>query len=126
MIWAAREEAARSVADVLARRTVLAVPRRPRQQRGTPRVAGLLATELGRDALWQEQQVADFLVLAERISALGMKDRPTVGHLPAKLALHFQKQSIGSEAIKSRASCNGRIVPPKRPTVRHRSVSGLQ
>ena len=71
VIWAAREEAARSVADVLARRTRALFLDARASSEAAPRVAGLLATELGRDALWQDQQVADFLDLASGYRASG-------------------------------------------------------
>jgi glycerol-3-phosphate dehydrogenase len=64
LIWAAREEAARSVADVLARRTRALFLDARASIEAAPRVAGLLAAELGRDALWQDKQVADFRALA--------------------------------------------------------------
>ena len=48
-------------------------------------------------------------------------------HLPTGLTgHHVQKQSMGSAAMKSRASSSARTVPPCRPTARQRSVSGLQ
>lgn len=65
VIWAVRFEAARTVDDFLARRTrsLLLDARTARQM--APRVAALMAGELGRDAAWQKQQVALF----EQISA---------------------------------------------------------
>ena len=64
VIWAAREEAARSVDDVLARRTRSLFLDARASIEVAPCVADLLATELGRDEMWQEQQVAQFRVLA--------------------------------------------------------------
>jgi len=64
VIWAARMEAARSVEDVLARRTRALFLDARASSEAAPRVARLLAAELGRDELWQEQQVAHFRALA--------------------------------------------------------------
>jgi glycerol-3-phosphate dehydrogenase len=64
VIWAAREEAARSVEDVLARRTRALFLDARASIEAAPRVAGLLATELGRDDSWQELQVTHFRILA--------------------------------------------------------------
>jgi glycerol-3-phosphate dehydrogenase len=64
VIWAAREEAARSVEDVLARRTRALFLDARASIDAAPRVACLLAAELGRDEFWQEEQVAHFRALA--------------------------------------------------------------
>jgi glycerol-3-phosphate dehydrogenase len=64
VIWAARHEAARSVSDVLARRTRSLFLDARASTDCAPRVAGLLAAELGKSADWQEQQAADFRKLA--------------------------------------------------------------
>jgi glycerol-3-phosphate dehydrogenase len=58
--WAAREEMARTVEDVLARRTRALFLNARAAVRMAPRVAALLAGELGRDARWQEDQVKAF------------------------------------------------------------------
>jgi glycerol-3-phosphate dehydrogenase len=64
VVWAARQEMARTIEDILARRTralfldtrvALAI---------APRVAKILATELKRDDAWIEQQIKDFATLA--------------------------------------------------------------
>jgi glycerol-3-phosphate dehydrogenase len=60
VIWAAREEMARSVEDVLARRTRALFLNARAAIRMAPRVAALLARELGCDAKWQEHQLASF------------------------------------------------------------------
>jgi glycerol-3-phosphate dehydrogenase len=60
VIWAAREEMARAVEDILARRTRALFLNARAAIRMAPRVAGLLARELGRDAKWQADQVAAF------------------------------------------------------------------
>jgi glycerol-3-phosphate dehydrogenase len=60
VIWAAREEMARTVEDVLARRTRALVLNAEAAVRMAPQVAALLARELGRDAAWQAAQVSAF------------------------------------------------------------------
>jgi glycerol-3-phosphate dehydrogenase len=64
VVWAARHEMARTVDDVLARRkrTLLLDARAAIEM--APRVAGLLAAELGRDAAWEQVQVGEFTALA--------------------------------------------------------------
>ena len=64
VVWAAREEMAREVEDVLARRTRALLLNAKAAVRMAPRVAELLAKELGRDAAWQGQQVNAFTELA--------------------------------------------------------------
>jgi len=64
--WAVRHEMARTVDDVLARRTrVLSLNARA-AIRMAPAVARLMAAELGRDESWQQAQVAEFNAIAER------------------------------------------------------------
>jgi glycerol-3-phosphate dehydrogenase len=60
VIWAAREEMARTVEDVLARRTRALFLNARAAIRMAPRVAALLAGELGRDASWRQDQVEAF------------------------------------------------------------------
>jgi glycerol-3-phosphate dehydrogenase len=64
VVWAAREEMARTVEDVLARRTRALFLNARAAVRMAPRTAELLARELGRDKLWQERQVAEFTEVA--------------------------------------------------------------
>jgi len=64
VVWAAREEMARGVEDILARRTRALFLNAKAAVRMAPRVAELLARELGYDAAWQTQQVAAFTELA--------------------------------------------------------------
>ena len=64
VIWAARHEAARSVADVLARRTRSLFLDARASIEAAPQVAALLASELGKGPAWQDQQAADFRKLA--------------------------------------------------------------
>jgi glycerol-3-phosphate dehydrogenase len=65
VVWSARHEMARTVEDVLSRRTrtLLLDARAAREM--APRVADLLAGELGRDHGWAEEQVRLFHELAE-------------------------------------------------------------
>lgn len=66
VIWAARQEMARSVEDVLARRIrVLFLDARAAIEMA-PEVARLLAHELGKDSTWENKQVKDFSALAVR------------------------------------------------------------
>jgi glycerol-3-phosphate dehydrogenase len=65
VIWAVRHEAARSVEDVLARRTRALFLDARASLEAAPRVAALLGAELHRDQAWQDRQVASFRELAE-------------------------------------------------------------
>jgi glycerol-3-phosphate dehydrogenase len=64
VVWAARHEQARSVEDVLARRTRALFLDARASLEAAPEVAALLAAALGRDAAWQERQVALYRELA--------------------------------------------------------------
>jgi glycerol-3-phosphate dehydrogenase len=64
VIWAAREEAARTVEDVLARRTRALFLHTAAALEMAPAVAQLLAGELGRDEAWQQSQLAAFRAVA--------------------------------------------------------------
>lgn len=64
VVWAAREEMARTLEDVLARR-LRALPINARAaMRMAPAAAQLLARELGKDESWAQAQVRSFCVLA--------------------------------------------------------------
>jgi glycerol-3-phosphate dehydrogenase len=65
VVWAARHEMARTVDDVLARRTRALYLNAPAAVAMAPDVARLLAAELGRDAVWQESQLKDFCDIAQ-------------------------------------------------------------
>jgi glycerol-3-phosphate dehydrogenase len=65
VVWAARAEMARTVADVLARRTRALFLNARAAVEMAPRVAELLARELGRDAAWAASEVAAFKELAK-------------------------------------------------------------
>ncbi len=64
VVWAARHEMARSVEDVLARRTRSLLLDARASAEVAPAVAALLAGELGRDEDWQRRQVAEYRELA--------------------------------------------------------------
>jgi glycerol-3-phosphate dehydrogenase len=64
VVWAAREEMARTVEDVLARRLRALFLNARAASESAPRVAALLAAELGKDAAWQQAQVEAFRSLA--------------------------------------------------------------
>ena len=64
VIWAAREEMARTVEDVLARRTRALFLNSRAALRMAPRVSAILAQELGNDEKWQTDQLAKFKQVA--------------------------------------------------------------
>ncbi|MGC2657589.1 MAG: FAD-dependent oxidoreductase [Bryobacteraceae bacterium] len=65
VVWAARREMARTVEDVLARRTRALFLNTAAALASAPRVAGLLAKELNRDKDWEAAQLAEFSAVAE-------------------------------------------------------------
>lgn len=64
VVWAVRHEMARTVEDVLSRRTRALLLDAHAANECAPIVAEIMATELGRSADWQEEQVAAFSRLA--------------------------------------------------------------
>ncbi len=64
VVWAARHEMARTVDDVLARRTRALLLDARAAAEAAPRVAELLASELNRSPAWAEEQVVEFQALA--------------------------------------------------------------
>lgn len=64
VIWGVRHEWARTVEDVLARRTRALFLDARASMEMAPRVAALMAAELGRDEEWQREQVESFCGLA--------------------------------------------------------------
>jgi glycerol-3-phosphate dehydrogenase len=70
VVWAAREEMARTVEDVLARRCRALFLNAAAAIRMAPAAAALLARELGRDTAWQRSQVAAFEALAREYMVL--------------------------------------------------------
>ncbi|HXI51343.1 MAG TPA: glycerol-3-phosphate dehydrogenase/oxidase [Candidatus Saccharimonadales bacterium] len=65
VIWAVREEMARTLEDVLARRTRALFLNARAALAMAPRVAELMAGELGQDIRWQARQVDEFGKLAQ-------------------------------------------------------------
>lgn len=65
VVWAVREEFAQSVEDVLARRVRALFLDARAAIRMAPKVAGIMAAELNKDAAWEQEQVDDFVKLAE-------------------------------------------------------------
>jgi glycerol-3-phosphate dehydrogenase len=65
VVWAARHEMARTVEDVLARRTRALFLNARAASRMASEVARLLAVELGRDQAWQTEQVSQFTTLVQ-------------------------------------------------------------
>ena len=65
VVWAAREEMARTVEDVLARRMRALFLNAAAAVEMAPRVAELLARELGRDEKWAAAQIRAFGELAK-------------------------------------------------------------
>ena len=64
VVWAVREEMARNVEDFLARRTRSLLLDARSSIEAAPRVAELMAAELGRDASWRDEQVEQYRTLA--------------------------------------------------------------
>jgi glycerol-3-phosphate dehydrogenase len=68
VVYAAREELARTVDDVLARRTRALFLDVAAARAAAPAVAALLAEELARDAEWQREQIASFDAIAREVA----------------------------------------------------------
>nr|WP_041178336.1 glycerol-3-phosphate dehydrogenase/oxidase [Blattabacterium sp. (Blaberus giganteus)] len=66
VVWMVRNEMARTIEDVLARRFRLLFLNAKKAIDIAPRVAALMAKELSRDKKWEQSQVADFKKLAMR------------------------------------------------------------
>ena len=64
VVWAVRHEMARTVEDVLARRTRTLLLDAQTSIEMAPEVAALMAEELGRDDVWQREQVEAYEALA--------------------------------------------------------------
>ena len=65
VVWAARCEMARTVEDVLARRTRALFLNARAALAMAPRVAELLARELGRGRRWEQEQLSEFHEVAQ-------------------------------------------------------------
>jgi len=84
VLWAVRSEMARTVEDVLSRRTrALQLDARAAIE-AAPAVAGLLARELGRDPAWIAAQLLEFTTLARGHLTAENKSPPNAGsaHVP--------------------------------------------
>lgn len=66
IVWAVREEMARTLDDALSRRTRALLLNARAAMEIAPKVARLMARELGRDADWEREQVEAFTVLARQ------------------------------------------------------------
>jgi glycerol-3-phosphate dehydrogenase len=65
VVWAIRNEMARTVEDILARRLRMLFLDARAAIETAPLVAKLLAKELGKDAVWEQKQVQDFTAIAK-------------------------------------------------------------
>ncbi|QEH45355.1 glycerol-3-phosphate dehydrogenase/oxidase [Aggregatibacter actinomycetemcomitans] len=65
VVWAARQEMAQSVEDVLARRVRLLFLDARAAMDSAAKVANILAKELGKDAQWEKEQTEKFLNIAK-------------------------------------------------------------
>jgi glycerol-3-phosphate dehydrogenase len=77
VVWSVRQELALAVDDVLSRRMRLSMARRDRGAAMAPRVAELMAAELGWDATRQAAEVERYLATAQREYAVPNVDEPT-------------------------------------------------
>ncbi|MDP9172451.1 MAG: glycerol-3-phosphate dehydrogenase/oxidase [Planctomycetota bacterium] len=68
IIWGVREEMARTVEDILARRTRALFLNAKAAIRMAPKVASLLAVALGRDETWEQDQISQFIAVAKNYS----------------------------------------------------------
>jgi glycerol-3-phosphate dehydrogenase len=71
VVWAARHEMARTVEDVLARRTRALFLDARAAIEAAPGVADVLTKELGRNAAWREGDLQSFLTVAQGYVYLG-------------------------------------------------------
>jgi glycerol-3-phosphate dehydrogenase len=66
VVWAIRNEAARTIEDVLARRTRALFLNARVAIESAPKVARIMALELGKDESWIEKQIGEFNETAEK------------------------------------------------------------
>lgn len=64
VVWAVRYEMARTLEDVLSRRIRCLFLNAPEAMRIAPKVAQIIAEELGKDLNWQQQQLKSFISVA--------------------------------------------------------------
>ncbi len=67
VVWACRAEMARTIEDVLSRRTRWLIKHASAAARAAESVAVVMSEELGRDAKWRNAQVGEFRSLANRM-----------------------------------------------------------
>ncbi len=72
VVWAVRQEMARTLEDVLARRTRALFLNAQAAVAMAPKVADLIAAELGRDEAWKQKQVEEFGKVTERFFVTGV------------------------------------------------------
>ncbi|HKM73379.1 MAG TPA: glycerol-3-phosphate dehydrogenase C-terminal domain-containing protein, partial [Stellaceae bacterium] len=77
--WAVRREMARTVEDVLSRRTRALLLDARASLEAAPKVAAIMAKQLGRDESWAKTQVAAYRDLAR-----GYILKPTLTHPPPR------------------------------------------
>ncbi|NWK57555.1 glycerol-3-phosphate dehydrogenase/oxidase [Verrucomicrobiaceae bacterium N1E253] len=65
VVWSCRMEMARTVDDVLSRRTRSLLLNAKASIEMAPKVAALMAEELGRDEAWQQQQIEEYTEMAQ-------------------------------------------------------------
>ena len=65
VIWSVREEMAQTVEDVLSRRTRSLLLDARASIETAPRVAALMAKELGKSAKWEKNQVSEYIQVAK-------------------------------------------------------------
>lgn len=78
--WAAQREMARTVEDVLARRTRAILLDAAASIEAADRVAEILAEELGHDSAWQQQQIEDYCNLASGYLLKPLPERQRTSH----------------------------------------------
>ena len=66
VVWAVRHEMARTVEDVLARRTRCLLLDARESMRVAADVAQLMALEMGKDRQWEDEQVKNFVSVAKQ------------------------------------------------------------
>ena len=78
VVWAIHKELARTVEDVLARRTRALLLDAAASMEAAPDVARLMASELGKDHLWQAEQVENYCRVASGYLASNLTETETV------------------------------------------------
>jgi glycerol-3-phosphate dehydrogenase len=66
IVWAVKKEMARTVEDVLSRRTRALLLNAKESKRIAPKVAAIMAKALGKDEKWEREQVEEFSRLADQ------------------------------------------------------------